>query len=378
MEALVNDQLVSNLNKALISVKRQSALTMTEQAHSLPTPKKLALRQLLKGVSRSFNLSIRLLPKAIQAPVAVGYLLARATDTVADTTAQTQAERLNLLTGLMQAIQTPVNGHEGLKLQIQSFADQQDNPQERSLMHAWPQCLAQLHALKAADQLSVREVLGHITRGQMADVARFGHGHDALDTQADFDRYTWEVAGCVGEFWTDLCARHLADFSTRSTVEMRQLGRHYGMGLQRLNILRDSGADLASGRCYWPRDRLSELGLDPARLVQSVLLGQPLTALSPLWNDYLDGTHAQLMDGLTYCLAVRNIRVRLASALPALIGIRTLALLRQSGPSALISPVKMPRHEVNQLMWRILRGGASRKTLAKEFNRLAAVRESIP
>jgi len=351
---------------------------MTEQAYSLPIQKKLALRQLLKGVSRSFNLSIRLLPKAIQAPVAVGYLLARATDTVADTTTQTQAERLNLLDGLMQAIQTPNHGHEDLKSQIQAFADQQDNPQERALMHAWPQCLTQLQALKAEDQRSVREVLGHITQGQMADVNRFGNGLNALNSQADFDRYTWEVAGCVGEFWTDLCARHLDAFATRSTTEMRQLGRHFGMGLQRLNILRDSGADLASGRCYWPRDRLSELGLEPAQLVQSVQLGQHLTSLSPLWNDYLDGTHAQLMDGLTYCLSVRSVRVRLASALPALIGIRTLALLRQSGPSALIKPVKMPRHEVNHLLWRILRGAASRKTLAKEFNQLAGVRESSP
>jgi len=351
---------------------------MTEQAHSLPIQTKLALRQLLKGVSRSFNLSIRLLPKAIQAPVAVGYLLARATDTVADTTAQTQAERLNLLVGLMQAIQTPNQNHQDLKSRIQAFADQQNNPHERALMHAWPQCLSQLQALKAADQRSVREVLGHITQGQMADVARFGNGHGALNSQADFDRYTWEVAGCVGEFWTDLCARHLADFSTRSTVEMRQLGRHYGMGLQRLNILRDSGADLASGRCYWPRDRLSELGLEPAQLVQSVLVDQPLTTLSPLWNEYLDGTHAQLLDGLTYCLAVRPVRVRLASALPALIGIRTLAMLRQSGPSALIKPVKMPRQEVNHLLWRILRGGATRKTLVQEFSRLAAVRESCP
>jgi farnesyl-diphosphate farnesyltransferase len=224
----------------------------------------------------------------------------------------------------------------------------------------------------------VKEVLRIITQGQMADVAVFGDGPNAFNTESDLDNYTWQVAGCVGEFWTEVCARHLPEFSTRPTLEMRQLGRRYGMGLQRLNILRDSGADLAGGRCYWPRERLSDQGLDPVQLVESVLIGQPLTALTPLWEAYLDCTQAQLEDGLQYCLAVNNIRVRLASALPALIGIRTLALLRQSGPAALITPVKMPRNEVKKLLWRIVLGGATRKTLAGEFNRLAAVRESNP
>ena len=43
------------------------------------------LRQLLSAVSRSFYLSMRFLPREMRPGVAVGYLLARATDTVADT-----------------------------------------------------------------------------------------------------------------------------------------------------------------------------------------------------------------------------------------------------------------------------------------------------
>src|ERR1700680_4921603 len=40
----------------------------------------------LRSVSRSFYLSIRILPWRLREPVALAYLLARATDTVADTT----------------------------------------------------------------------------------------------------------------------------------------------------------------------------------------------------------------------------------------------------------------------------------------------------
>src|SRR5207248_3030748 len=41
---------------------------------------------ILASASRSFYLSIRLLPKKLRDPVSLGYLLARASDTIADTT----------------------------------------------------------------------------------------------------------------------------------------------------------------------------------------------------------------------------------------------------------------------------------------------------
>ena len=67
-------------------------------------------RRLLSRVSRSFDLSIRLLPRALQDPVAIGYLLARATDTVADTHTLPLAERQNLLDLLSQTLnQDPPN-----------------------------------------------------------------------------------------------------------------------------------------------------------------------------------------------------------------------------------------------------------------------------
>jgi farnesyl-diphosphate farnesyltransferase len=40
---------------------------------------------ILRSVSRSFYLSIRILPARLREPVSLGYLLARTTDTLADT-----------------------------------------------------------------------------------------------------------------------------------------------------------------------------------------------------------------------------------------------------------------------------------------------------
>ena len=40
---------------------------------------------MLRSVSRSFYLSLRILPAALREPLSLAYLLARATDTIADT-----------------------------------------------------------------------------------------------------------------------------------------------------------------------------------------------------------------------------------------------------------------------------------------------------
>jgi farnesyl-diphosphate farnesyltransferase len=335
-----------------------------------------AQRQLLRHVSRSFDLSIRLLPQALQAPVAIGYLLARATDTVADTTALPLNERQVLLDLMTQTIAAQdISAEESRELSrlTQAFAAQQTDPHERALMQALTKCLPLLHTLTEADQASVRQVLGHITLGQQLDMTRFGPGLQALQTEAELADYTWLVAGCVGEFWTELCGRHLPGYSLLPQEEMMRLGRQYGMGLQRLNIIRDAGADLAAGRCYWPVETLAQAGLTPALLAQAVQTPNTDTpyALATLYTQWLDHTQAQLADGMRYALALKPLRLRLASALPALIGARTVALLRQAGPAALNQRVKMPRHEVHALLWRIALGLGSAAVLQREFLRLS-------
>jgi farnesyl-diphosphate farnesyltransferase len=352
-------------------------MTMPEKALLPPaappvlTPAQL---RLLRGVSRSFYLSIRLLPGPLRGPIAIGYLLARATDTVADTTALPHTERQALLAQLLAAIETPQTDPGELKAALTRFAVQQNDPHERALMLALPEGLGLLQALSPADQASVRGVLGHITRGQTLDVSRFGDGPQALATEAELEDYTWLVAGCVGEFWTTLCTRQLPGFATLPTDEMHTLGRAYGMGLQRLNIVRDAGADLAQGRCYWPVQALNALGLSPESLTQAAHEGQvsTLAQLTPLYQAYLQQIQTQLTAGLRYSCAVQSRRLRLASALPALIGARTVVLLKQAGPASLMQRVKMPRREVQGLLWRLLLRGVSVKALTREFERLSA------
>jgi farnesyl-diphosphate farnesyltransferase len=76
--------------------------------------------------------------------------------------------------------------------------------------------------------------------------------------------------------------------------------------------------------------------------------------------------------GMQYADAVRSRRVRAASAMPALIGTRTLALVRANGPLIRQQKVKVPRREVRLLMARLAITLAGRASLQSMFNHLPA------
>ena len=148
------------------------------------------------------------------------------------------------------------------------FASDQTNEAERRLILLVPDCLRRLRACSAADRGDIQTVLGKITRAQELDLERFGEGGAvrALNNAEELDEYTYLIAGCVGEFWTDMSFRHVPDFSGNSGDEMNRLGRAYGSGLQLMNILRDLPSDLKQGRCYLPQDQLAGAGVSPSEL----------------------------------------------------------------------------------------------------------------
>lgn len=322
---------------------------------------------LLRSVSRSFYLSLRLLPRGVREPISLAYLLARATDTIADTSEATVDVRLRMLPLLANAIAGDDGGLELDDLR-HSFAVMQHQLAERELIELLPECLTWLDEIEADEREDIRAVLGTIVRGQMLDLQRFGDGAEvrALATGAELDHYTYLVAGCVGEFWTRVCARKIAGFSARAPEEMLQLGTAYGKGLQLTNILRDVGGDFRGGRCYLPADELHSLGVEPAELVGHA------DKVQPILDQWRARSEEGVRAGIDYACAIGPWRVRLATALPALIGARTLALLRTAGADVWQHRVKVTRAEVRGVLVKMLLSGAAPASIRRAFAQLSS------
>jgi farnesyl-diphosphate farnesyltransferase len=311
------------------------------------------LPRILREVSRSFALSLGILPRSLRAPLGLAYLLARAADTVADTRIVPRSDRLRHLDLLRDALEgcSP----SGLAEVSAALTGPQRIPAERTLLLHLPACYAALVGIPGDDRARIRRLLYLLIEGMQADLRTFP-GEDAstlvaLEARRDLDRYTYYAAGCVGEFWTDMAMAHQPPCRRWDSEAMRRRGVRFGQALQMTNVVRDLAQDLRIGRCYLPRQDLAALGLSPADLLQP----ETLPRLRPLLEDLLASALDGYREAWDYVRAIprAEIRLRLASVWPMLIGLQTLQRLRKA--SGLLDPtvtVKIPRAAVYRILLR--------------------------
>ena len=294
-------------------------------------------QELLKSVSRSFYLSLRFLPEAVREPLGLAYVLARASDTLADASTAPLAARLDALDAFRGALEFTASSSEWRTLAAQCASLPCEHVGEARLLTQIEPLLRVYHGLGAELRRELHTVLDTIIAGQRGDLVRFGYASEnapqALLTAGDTVAYTYAVAGCVGEFWTRVCAMQLPEFACRPVAELVELGRHFGQGLQLVNILRDLPADLRAGRCYLPLEELSAAGLSVADLLMHP---ERSRAVIGRW---LAQAGAWLDEGAVYVEGIRGVRLRFSVALPRRLGQATLALLKQK--PALESPMRL-------------------------------------
>jgi farnesyl-diphosphate farnesyltransferase len=316
---------------------------------------------LLASVSRSFYLSIRILPRGLRAPIGLAYLLARASDTIADSTEAPEAARVQHLAAFERMIRSgKPDGLAELQRDIST-----PHPGEAELLANLDRCLQWLAQMERKDRGEIVDVLQKIIRGQTLDLERFGAGGHvvALQTAEELDEYTYLVAGCVGEFWTRLCLHHLPNCATLGLAELRRLGAEYGKGLQLVNILRDFPEDLRNGRCYLPETELRAAGTSPRPLVDAPGKAQPV------YDHWRARAAAQLAHGHEYIAALRSPQLRAACFLPWYLGLRTLRLLEAPGALERKEKIKVPRSTVRFAFAQAVAAAFSARALAWSHRR---------
>jgi farnesyl-diphosphate farnesyltransferase len=320
---------------------------VAQQAH--PSLRYL-LTDLLRDVSRSFYLTLRVLPIPIRPQIGIAYLLARATDTIADTDLLPVQRRLQGLAELRARIL-----HQSkAAVDFQAAAAKQISPSERILLERISDLLAAFELLDVRDQARIQEVLLPITRGQELDLTRFTTGTSenpsVLATSEELDEYTYLVAGCVGEFWTKICLAHLSPKPKADPDTLMEQAVRFGKGLQLVNILRDIPSDLQKGRCYIPLKSLEAHGLAPADLLNPA----QEAAFRPIYNPLLKTAEEHLAAGWRYTCALPAgwRRVRLACAWPIMIGLATLKKLKTESVLNPDMRVKISRRAVRRIMLR--------------------------
>lgn len=316
--------------------------------NTLPVTHEL-LHDILKQVSRSFYLTLNVLPVGVRDQMGLSYLFARAADTIADTDLIDRAQRLKYLNQFRAQFTTAgVDSTAIREIQTVLIPHQKDSG-ESVLLQRLEDCFKLYEACSIGDQERIRWLMEVLPRGMEMDLTRFpGESSSqltALATLDELDQYTYYVAGCVGEFWTRMVCAHRPTMTNWNVAEMSAIGVRFGKGLQLTNIVKDIARDLHHGRCYVPESLLAEAGMKPADL----LIEANLPRFRPVLDQLIGLAMDHLDQGWIYTMAipVSEIRQRLACMWPILLAGETLK--RVAAAPDLLNPavnIKAPRSVV--------------------------------
>jgi farnesyl-diphosphate farnesyltransferase len=303
-----------------------------------------AVRRLLKRVSRSLYLSLRVLPEPVREAMGLGYLFCRAADTIADTRLVPVAERLRTLEAYRGAF-------EGGPAPAAPPPGGEATDAERELLARLPETIELWRRQPEGERELLRQVVAGVTDGMRLDLASFpaeeGAPPRALPDAAALERYCGLIGGAPGRFWTDLCLLRLPALWEADAGALRQWGFRLGQGLQITNILRDLPKDLRLGRCYLPEPELREAGLEPSDLLDPAAIER----LRPVLRRWFGWALQRLEAGASYVEAMPAWRLRAAVAWPLLLAFQTL--LKVSRSEELLDPgrpVKVSRRHVYRML----------------------------
>lgn len=215
-------------------------------------------KAILGSVSRTFALTIPLLPPSIEKVVGNTYLLCRIVDTIEDA-ADLSPDSKQILSQLFLDVVLE-------KLPVSAFVDpclvalkSHANQDELDLIIHTPTVLRILHTCSKSDQAAVSRCVTIMSNG----MSHFHNKqtHSGLKDLQEFEKYCYVVAGVVGELLTTIFSNHSAEFAKRIQGH-EDLAIAFGQALQMTNILKDS-----------PEDKARGVSWKPANISQTELLG---------------------------------------------------------------------------------------------------------
>ncbi len=221
----------------------------------------------LDQVSRSFAFCIARLQGSLRERVGLAYLICRVLDTVEDAAWPSESEQSLQFEGFERLLTEPFAPGEVAEWSARFPSDLPEG--EASLLVDAGVLFADLQALEPAARDSIQEPVLSMCRGMRHFASRRSGGRLILASIADVNQYCFFVAGVVGEALT-----RLVFIDRAGAVDERALvdSFHFGLFLQKINLLKDQAQDERSGRFLVPSrgDLIASLAEHAHRAIEYV------------------------------------------------------------------------------------------------------------
>jgi farnesyl-diphosphate farnesyltransferase len=210
-----------------------------------------SLEALLERTSRTFALSIPVLPEPTRREVMVAYLLFRIADTFEDAYHWPPERRVAALAGFEELLRESRPAEAARLAAAWSAQRPADHEGYRELIAEIPFVLDAYFGLAPDAVASIRTYVLRSSDGMGEFVSRTHDGRLTLTSVPELRRYCYYVAGIVGEMLTELFLRGRPALAA-SADALRERSATFGEALQLVNILKDAAEDAAEGRRYLP------------------------------------------------------------------------------------------------------------------------------
>ncbi|HKF44943.1 MAG TPA: squalene/phytoene synthase family protein [Thermoanaerobaculia bacterium] len=211
-----------------------------------------SLEDLLEKTSRTFALSIPVLPEPTRREVMLAYLLFRIADTFEDAAHWPPALRIEALNEFQDLLRDYSPEKTRLLASKWTAAGASPHAGYRQLIAETPFVFDSFFRLDPEAVASVRDHVSRSAEGMAKFVARSGGGALVLDDMVDLRAYCYSVAGIVGEMLSELFLLKRPNLLA-ITPYLRERASTFGEALQLVNILKDSATDESEGRNFLPR-----------------------------------------------------------------------------------------------------------------------------
>jgi farnesyl-diphosphate farnesyltransferase len=207
---------------------------------------------LLQKTSRTFAVTIPMLPAPTRQEVGIAYLLFRIIDTFEDAIHWQPRQRIEMIDELLRLLDAP-DPDRARRLADKCLGDPPlEHPGYLELLREIPFVLREMTELPERSRNLLRSHVKRSGAGMGAIVSRTdSNGQLTLASVDELRDYCYIVAGIVGEMLTEL---YLLDRPALAPIGdyLRERARLFGEALQLVNILKDSQADAREGRVYLP------------------------------------------------------------------------------------------------------------------------------
>ncbi|HEY7321377.1 MAG TPA: phytoene/squalene synthase family protein [Candidatus Binatia bacterium] len=214
--------------------------------------------EMLKGVSRTFALTIPQLPPELCRVVSNAYLLCRIVDTIEDEPVLSAAQKNSFCQQFVSAL-TMGRSAEPFSRQLCAALSSRTPSAEHDLIRNTPRVIRITRGFAEPQ----REALQQCVRAMAKGMGQFQLRAEkrGLQSPKDLDQYCYYVAGVVGEMLTRLFCLYSPEIAKRHDTLMT-LAVSFGQGLQMTNILKDVWEDYQNGACWLPRKIFAEEGFN--------------------------------------------------------------------------------------------------------------------